>query len=271
MDRPKDYEPMMLDLQKTQRISQPKAYLFLFIVSVCMFGILVIFAVLYFQHSSSQPSTGQAPEPIPTIAAAKTPTPVPTPIPTKVAPTPTPTPQKTPTPPAPQKGWLTLYSYPEDAEVVINGNILGRTPLKQSELPVGTYTVTFSYEGHEFQQQLSITAGNTTEFTYRFPGFGALNIETTTSGCEIYLNGKLAGKSPILIEGLAPGTYTITVKKIGYATTERTVTLAKEETQDLLITIRRLGSTSPSSLEPTPHPRRPIHPSERLRQQTPHP
>lgn len=268
MDKPKDYEPMMLDLQKTQRINQPKAYLGIFIASVLMFGILVVFAAWYFQHPSSTISTGQTPEQIPTVVAASTPTPIPTPTPIEVKPTPTP--QNTPTPPAPQKGWLTLHSYPEGAEVVINGNVLGRTPLKQSELPVGTYTVTFSYEGHEFQQQLSITAGNTTEFTYRFPGFGALNIETTTSGCEIYLNGKLAGKSPLLVEGLAPGTYTITVKKIGYATAERRVTLAKEETQDLLITIRRLGS-SPPPQEPTPPPRRPIHPSERLRQQTPHP
>lgn len=268
MDRPKDYEPMVLDLQKTQTISQPKAYLFIFIASVLMFGTLIVFAVWYFRHPASTNSTGQTPEQIPTIAAASTPTPAPTPTPIEVKPTPTP--QNTPTPPAPQKGWLTLHSYPEGAEVVINGNVLGRTPLKQSELPVGTYTVTFSYEEYEFQQQLSITAGNTTEFTYRFPGFSALNIETTTSGCEIYLNGKFAGKSPILVEGLPPGTYTITVKKIGYATTERTVTLAKEETQDIFITIRRLGSSPPPE-EPTPTPRRPIHPSERLRQPTPHP
>ena len=269
MDRPKDYEPMMLDLQKTQKISQPKAYLTVFIASVLTFGILIVFAVWYFHRPSSTISPGQTPEPIPTIATANTPTPVPTP--TTIEAKPTPTPPKTPTPPAPRKGWLTLHSSPENAEVVINGNVLGRTPLERYELPAGAYTVTFSYAEHLFQQQLAITAGNTTEFTYRFPGFGALNIETTTSGCDIYLNGKLAGKSPILVEGLAPGTYTITVKKIGYATTERTVTLAKEETQDLYITIRRLGSSSPSSQEPTPPPRRPIHPSERLRPPTPHP
>ena len=139
------------------------------------------------------------------------------------------------------------------------------------ELPVGTYNVTFSYEGHVFQENITINAGSTTEFTYRFPGFGALKIETTTSGCEIYVNGKLAGESPLLIEGLAPGAYTITVKKVGYATTERTVTLAKEETQDVFMTIRRLGSISPPPQEPTPTPRRPIHPSERLQQQTPQP
>ncbi len=270
MDKPKDYEPMMLDLQKTQRIGQPKAYLLLFIVSVCLFGLLMIFAVLYFQRPFSQPSPGQTPESVPTLAVAATPTPLPTQVPTPV---PTPIPTKaapTPTPSAPPTGWLTLYSYPDQAEVMINGNVLGRTPVEHSELPVGTYHVVFSYEGHTYQQQLVIAAGNTTEFTYRFPGFGALNIETTTSGCDIYLNGKLAGESPLLIEGLPPGPYTITVKKIGYATTERTVTLVGEETQDILITIRRLGS-SPRPQEPTPRPSRPIHPSERLQRQTPHP
>ncbi len=30
---------------------------------------------------------------------------------------------------------------------MINGNVLGRTPVEHSELPVGTYHVVFSYEG----------------------------------------------------------------------------------------------------------------------------
>lgn len=265
MERRKDYEPIILDLQKSQRIHQPKIYLYVFIISAVMFGSLLVFAALYFQRPFTQNSRGQMPEQPQSIVTEAAPSPLPTEVP------PTPVPQPTETPSVAQTGWLTLHSVPENAEVIINGNVLGHTPLDRYELPEGTYPITFSYDGHRAEHTLKIHAGETTEFTYRFPGFAALDIDTTTSGSEIYLNGKFAGESPVKIGGLSPGTYTITVKKIGYATTERTVTLAKGETEELFITIRRLDSVSPSAEEPTPTPRRPIHPSERLRRSTPTP
>lgn len=261
MERRNDYEPIILDLQKSQRIQQPKVYLYIFIISVVLFGGLITFAALYFQ----KPFSPQTPQPFQIIATEATPSPLPREAQATIAP------QPTEIAPAPQNGWLTLHSSPENAEVIIDGEVLGRTPLEQYELAPGTYTVTFSYNGQLSEHALKITPGDTTEFTYRFPGFAALDIQTTTSGSDIYLNGKLAGESPLKIEGLAPGTYTITVKKIGYATTERTVTLAKGEIEDILITIRRLDSVSPIADDPTPTPRRPIHPSERLQRLTPTP
>ncbi len=126
---------------------------------------------------------------------------------------------------------------------------------------VGTYHVVFSYEGHTYQQQLRLVLPQAIPQNLHTGSLvlSALNIETTTSGCDIYLNGKLAGESPLLIEGLPQTPYTITVKKIGYATNRENSDAVGEETCDILITIRRLGS-SPRPQEPTPRPSRPIHP-----------
>lgn len=257
MERREEYEPIILDLQKSHAIRQPKRYIPLFVCSLAIIGILGIVAAFYFTQSSDFQGT-LPPEPKTPVAAK------PTPIPQITTPTPTAEPQPATTAPTVEKGRLTLYSYPENAEVVINGNVLGHTPLRQYELSPGRYTVKFSYEGQVSRQDLTITAGETTEFTYRFPGFGSLKIETTSSGSDLAVNGKPAGKSPLLLEGLPPGTYTIVARKAGYTTAEKTVTLKKDEHRELFMTIKLLDSVLEETTSPTPSSGRPRHPSERL-------
>jgi hypothetical protein len=265
MEPREEYEPIIIDLQKSQAVRQPKAYFFLFIVSALMFAVLMISAAVYFRRPPVNNNSTTQPPVVRVTPVAEKPTPVP------VTPTPVPTPILTPTPRpvasvVEPKGRLTLYSYPEHAEVVINGNVLGYTPLENYELAPGTYTVKFSYEGQISQQQITITAGNVTKHIYRFPGFSSIKVETTSSGCDITVNGKLVGTSPLVVEGLSPGTYTIVAKKVGFATTEKTVNLGKSEHLDLFITIKRLGSTRRPTSERTI---RPVHPSERIRENTP--
>ena len=262
MQQQDKYEPIIFNLSHSQEIRQPKNYFAVFICSLIIVGILTLFAVWYFylQPRNSTPTivTTELPD-IETTVAAK-PTVAPTPLPTA---TPEPIPLIIEATPEPllEKGHLTLNSFPEHADVVIQGNVIGQTPLKDYELDPGTYPVIFVYNGQTFQQKLTITANRTTEYTHRFQGFASLKITTTSSGCDVTINGKPAGQSPLLVEGLSPGAYTIIVSKMGYHTTEKRVTLGKGEHQDIFITIKRLGTKrQPTSVDPS----RPLHPSERL-------
>jgi len=260
MERSGEYEPIIVDLQKSQPVRQSRHYLALLVSALVVFvGTFVTFAAFYYPKLTVTPTPRMiatptpAPEPTPTAPPVK-----PTPAPVVKPPAPTPTPQ-----PVEVAGWLTLYSTPDNADVAIDGKVIGQTPLTNYQLTPGSYTVKFAYNGQVSQQQLTIMAGKTTEYTHRFEGLGSLRILTTSSGSEILINGKLAGQSPLLVEGLAPGTYTIVASKVGYTTAERTVTLGQGEHQELLLTVRRLGLFSPAAPNPTPTPR-PVHPSERL-------
>jgi len=275
------YDPVILNLSKSQDIAQPRNYLRLFVGSIILLGLLLVSSAWYVLTHSGQPGPDESPQgggaagkatvvveatPVPTAAPTVTPMPTATPVPT-VTPSPkviaTVAEDVPPTPEAkPQTGYLSLNSAPEQADVTIDGRLLGQTPLKNYELEVGDYQVTFSYDGQLFTQMLNIRAGETTEYTQRFEGFGSLQIDTTSSGCEVYVNGQLRGKSPLLVEGLSPGNYTIVLKKVGFHTTEIQVSLRKGEHQDLFLTIKRLGSRSSSSSD---SPGTPLHPSERLR------
>jgi hypothetical protein len=268
MERSQEYEPLILDLQKSQTVQQPKRYVLVSLIVVAVVSLLsaTTFAVLYF----AKPPT-PIPAPAPTVTPSATPTPEaasrivaePTPLPV-ATPTPEPEVVATTAPPA-QTGFLTLYSSPDNAEVVIDGTVLGRTPLQEYELPVGTYTVKFVHEGQASEFEITITAGETTEYTHKFQGFASLRIRAIPSSSSIYINGKLAGRrSPLTVDGLLPGTYTILARRTGYASTEKPVVLQKGEQQDVLITLRRLGlmdNDDGGSSSSTPVP---LHPSERL-------
>ena len=284
MERSKEYEPLILDLQKSKIIPRSKQYAFWSVVAIVVaLGAFVTVAALYYPKPKpdgrSITAAAPTPAPTPTLAVtptvAVTPTPAPTmavtptPLPAVVKPAPTPT-KPAPTPTAPPTatptealGALNLDSAPPNAEVRIGGKLLGQTPLRNYALKPGKYVVKFAYEDQISEQQITITAGQTTELTYRFEGFGSILIRTTRSESEIFVNGELVGLSPFLVEGLAPGDYTIVVRKDGYTTAEKTVTLGKGEHQELLLTIKRLDLIDAPA--PTPAPRRPEHPSERPR------
>jgi len=50
----------------------------------------------------------------------------------------------------------------------------------------------------------------------RTPVFGQIEVLTSPNGSEIYLNEKLMGKTPALIESVPPGFYELVLKQVGY-------------------------------------------------------
>lgn len=276
MERSQEYEPLILDLQKSQVVQRPKRFLLMSLMTIAIVSLVAAstFAVLYFTKPPPP-----SPTPTPRILTSATPVPEttpdtitePTPLPeatpdTVTEPTPapviTPTPQPVATTAQAETGLLTLYSSPDNAEVIIDGEVLGHTPLQNYELPVGTYTVKFAHEGTVSEYKITITAGETTEYTHQFQGFATLRIRTIPFDSNIYINGELAGRrSPVQINGLLSGTYTISARKSGYKSTEKTVVLKKEEQQEVLIIMKQLGLNGSDTTSPTPAPE---HPSDRL-------
>lgn len=279
MERSQEYEPIILDVQKSQVVQRPKPYLVVSLLAIVVVGVLTasFVGVNYWRSWNARRND---PDPVRLLTPVTDPTPEVSPEPSAVeAETPsestpqatkpqTITPQETPPPEVSEaKGFLTLYSSPDNAEVMIGETSLGRTPLVNYELAPGTYTIKFVHQGMVSEQTITIESGETTEYAHRFEGFGALNIVTIPRRCDIYLNGTHAGKSPLPIDGLLPGTYTITARKSGYVTTEKTVVVEEgEEPQEVLIILKRRDSGRSVDDPPTPTPARPLHPSERLEQ-----
>lgn len=266
MERSQEYEPIILDLQKSQLVQRPKRYLLVSVVVVIVLGVIAgAFAgVQYWKNSNQQQQRSVQVNP-PIEEATPTPETSPEPV-VVVVPVETSTTEPTSTPTATEQeamGFLNLHSSPKGAEIVINGEKLGNTPLLDYELKPGTYTVKFAHQGKISEQKIAIKAGEITEYTHQFEGFGALRIKVIPSRTDIYVNGQFAGRDPLSLGGLLPGTYTISARKSGYATTEQTVIVEQgDEPQEVLLILKRLDLDLGSGRSTTSTPR-PAHPSER--------
>ena len=155
----------------------------------------------------------------------------------------------------PPKGFLKIETSPE-AEVLLDGRSLGKTPLQQKNLKVGAYNLTLranlntlpkapgataSAQAVEFKQKIDLQPSAVTFVKYEFApqvsfssgeilglreGAG-ISVVTNTDGAEISLDGTSIGNSP-LSQIVEPGVHTLKVSKDGYLTREVEVNIEEE-------------------------------------------
>ncbi len=189
-------------------------------------------------------------------AAGDTPgaaTPTPAPVPPDVSPA-----LAAPVPPvatsgrtADPTGRMLVRSTPAGADVVINGERRGVTPLALRELPFGLYVISVSRAGFSSQQhQVSLTAarpsqsleislaggagvsgGSVTSSTIAAPGatVGSLLIESRPVGAKVFIDGRAAGITPIMLDRLAPGAHAVRLELSGYHAWTTTVSVVPGE------------------------------------------
>ena len=124
-------------------------------------------------------------------------------------------------------GVIEITSVPAGAEVLVNGQPRGRTPVKVDGVPKGRATVVIRKQGFEdVSRELSVVAGDTQALSVELNGLsGTMSLSSIPEGARFYVNNKPEGKGPISLAGLKPGNYTIRVEKEGFATATKTVTL----------------------------------------------
>jgi len=69
------------------------------------------------------------------------------------------------------------------------------------------------------------------------PGKAYINVNSTPTGADVYLNGSYIGKTPISNYELDPGTHTLLLVKEGYEDYTETFTISEDETKTFNITL----------------------------------
>lgn len=144
------------------------------------------------------------------------------------------------------RGSLTLTTQPEGADVFIAGEYAGRTPFVRDLIDEGTYAVRVELEGyHPINQDIDIAGGrmNLRAFTltertqiaeYVPPEPGFLTVRGPTAGLQVSIDGEPAGVTPILAQGMSPGTYSITVRGEGWRTFRTAVEITSNEEAEVI-------------------------------------
>ncbi|MFA5153564.1 MAG: PEGA domain-containing protein [Clostridia bacterium] len=123
---------------------------------------------------------------------------------------------------------LTVQSIPDRVAVSIDGTLIGVTPLSGYELSCGNHTVLVSANGYaDFVAEKSLERGNPEVVIanmQRLDDRGTVYITSDPPGGNLYIDGTLKGKTPILIDALIPGPHTVLIRKTNYEDYTDTIT-----------------------------------------------
>ncbi len=134
-------------------------------------------------------------------------------------------------------GWaeVTISALPHGADVSIDGNVAGKTPLSL-KLSAGTYELRISAETYKtWQTQLEVQA-NQPQVLDRIqlePADGLLALRSNPPGANVTVDGVFVGKTPIEISLQPESAHLVKISKAGYEKIERTVTVGSAGLEQL--------------------------------------
>jgi len=98
-------------------------------------------------------------------------------------------------------GNLEIHSEPPEAEVYVNDEQVGRTPLEKT-LPPGIHTIRISKypEYKETIEELEVRGNETFTKTYVLTPLYLLEIDTDPPGADVKIDGQPKGKTPVQVE-----------------------------------------------------------------------
>jgi hypothetical protein len=146
---------------------------------------------------------------------------------------------------APHPGKLTIVTRPAGADVTVDGERRGTTPLTLS-IPPGAHTVSVRSGSDERVLPLTVAPDadivRELEMTAAAPpvASGVLTVVTDPAGARVTIDGRPAGTSPLTLEGLAAAEHTVVVSsETGSA--ERTVTIAAGRSASVMFSLPKVS------------------------------
>lgn len=120
-------------------------------------------------------------------------------------------------------GTLQVLANHKGVEVVVDGQARGLAPLKVEGLAEGTHVVEGRKQGFtSVEQTVAVKKGELTTVKLSLkevvpvPRSGGLRVISPALGATVFIDGQLAGKTPLLRHQLDPGPHFVTVRAPGY-------------------------------------------------------
>ena len=136
--------------------------------------------------------------------------------------------------PAPAEGGITIDSSPQGAEIFLDGQAAGTTPLLLEHVPAGDHTLSLSKEGFVdlVFGVVNVKAGEVTRITdislTPVSTTGTVTIDSVPRGAEIRLDGEYYGATPLMVS-LDEGVYPLELTYPGYTPYTGEVRVAANE------------------------------------------
>ncbi len=127
---------------------------------------------------------------------------------------------------------LRIYSNPFEAQVEVDGRVIGPTPQTLSEIAAGSHVIRITYPGYlDHEETVNVRSGEQKRVEVNMLRGGALTITSEPEGAEIFFNQTNHGTTPVTITGILPGNYTINATYPQYRSWTRTISVAEGSVQ----------------------------------------
>jgi hypothetical protein len=132
-------------------------------------------------------------------------------------------------------GRIVVRSTPAGARVVVNGRDVGQTPITMNNLSRGSHDVRIERDGYgaverhvvvtDSQPESQLMVALARELPAPPPpapirpstkASGSLGVDSRPGGARVFVDGKLAGATPLSLDALAPGEYAVRLEREGY-------------------------------------------------------
>ncbi len=141
---------------------------------------------------------------------------------------------------------LTVNCPTAGVSIYVDNKSVGASPWTGS-LQSGMYTIEAKKEGYRSVQK-SVTLAEQQKLTVSLdaltPLLGNLDIAYRPIGSDIYLDGKKIGTTPSMYNDILVGNHTIEIKKSGYTSETKTVTISEGQTASLQGSLKEIASAT---------------------------
>jgi formylglycine-generating enzyme required for sulfatase activity len=141
---------------------------------------------------------------------------------------------------APNWSEITIVSEPRGAEIIIDGNSRGKTPL-QIQLAAGTYQMEIRAEKFKsFKSQLNVqpNAPQIIDDIRLQPADGMLTVMTTPPGATVVIGKEYVGQTPLKTAVLADSQHVVHISKNGYNKVSRKIKIPVAGSKELKIKLK---------------------------------
>jgi len=143
----------------------------------------------------------------------------------------------------PLYGSLNINSYPQGADLYLNGVYKGKTPIVINNVSPGRYQVQLRLSGYkDYVSFVDVYAGQVSTYNFTLvPLPATLNIFSNPSSADVYINGVYKGKTPLSLTDLSSGTYNVKISLSGYEEYNETVYLAPGDLKQINVTLKPMN------------------------------
>ena len=152
----------------------------------------------------------------------------------------------------PESAVVVIDTEPAGAHVMMDGKELGDAPVVLNSLPLGSYSASVQMQGFT-RRDISWTVQNGRPILIKVPlmnNIGKLLLVSDPVSADLEIDGKAYGTTPFN-DSLEQGQHKIRLSKHGYKPYEKIVTVKRDETAEVSVTLEKLPGSLALDSQPT--------------------